>query len=329
MHGLRGIGLGRPCRGGARGVRPCNGLGGWSVAEQVYPGRAGKRPSAELCSRLVHNELVVSRTLRRPAFKELVDTSLLMRVARGTPGLNRCLMWLARRYPENSIVTIRSGLARGLLWRRHHRYVSAYWLGYYELEIQRALKQHLRHGDRFFDVGGNAGFFTLVAARLVGPGGAVVAFEPLPESAASIREQVALNNLPWCRTIQEAISDQPGSASFAYDQPGSSIAHLGQAATTEQAIEVKVTTLDEACRRYGEPQMLKLDIEGAETRALAGARQLLSEVKPTWLVELHGPGCERAVPRMLQEAGYRLSDLSGTALDGKARLPRHILAKIH
>src|SRR5437667_8053089 len=117
------------------------------------------------------------------------------------PVVGSALRRIARRYPEGSVVEIRSGAAAGYRWKRHHRYVNGYWLGHYELEIQDLLKQELESGDTFFDVGANAGFFTLVAAKLVGQSGRCVAFDPSPENDQSIREQLELNRLSNCISV--------------------------------------------------------------------------------------------------------------------------------
>src|SRR5690349_4263474 len=98
----------------------------------------------------------------------------------------RYLRWRANRYKEGSIVRIKHGYAAGFLWVRSHRYVNGYWIGHYELSIQRAITTLLKQGDTFWDLGANAGFFTLVAARLVGFEGKCVAFEPEPINYATI-----------------------------------------------------------------------------------------------------------------------------------------------
>src|SRR5216683_2563800 len=112
------------------------------------------------------------------------------------PLIGPALRRMARRFPEGSVVRIHTGLAAGLNWRRHHRYVGGYWIGNYELDVQHALKRLLRPGDVFYDIGANAGFFSLLATKLVGPTGRVVSFEPLPENVQSIREQMELNPAP-------------------------------------------------------------------------------------------------------------------------------------
>ncbi len=57
---------------------------------------------------------------------------------------------------------------------------SAFILGNHEPEVQELLESVLRPGMTYYDVGANVGFFAIIAARLVGPSGHVVCFEPLP-----------------------------------------------------------------------------------------------------------------------------------------------------
>jgi hypothetical protein len=83
---------------------------------------------------------------------------------------------------------IRSGVAAGML-KRSRNYVNGYWLGHYELGIQELLKQELKPARLFMMWGPMRGFH-LVAAKLVGPTGKCVAFDPSPEMTG-IREQQA------------------------------------------------------------------------------------------------------------------------------------------
>jgi FkbM family methyltransferase len=248
--------------------------------------------------------------------------------ARKVPVLSHALRWCAGQYEENSVVRIKRGCAAGLLWRRHHRYINGYWLGSYEMPIQKALCRELRPGETFFDIGANAGFFTLIAAKLVGLQGRCIAFDPAPSNCDAIREQINANSLNHCCTvIQEAISDRDGTASFSFAVPGSPMGHLGAGAKGECEMLVKTLTLDRACERLGKPDFIKIDIEGAEGTALAAARETLGNIRPRFLIELHGAECERQVRRVLTEANYRLLELSGRPIGSGAPLPHHVIAK--
>ena len=244
------------------------------------------------------------------------------------PGIGRGLRWMARRYPEGSVVTIRHGVAAGLSWKRHHRYVNGYWIGHYELAIQQALERELEPGQTFYDIGANAGFFSLVGARCVGPAGRVVAFDPSPDNLASVEEQVRLNRLEnVIRWSGEAVGDHEGKAVFAYTAPGDATGHLGEAQAGEWAIEVAVTTVDCAARRFGPPDFIKVDVEGFEAQVLEGARGILRTVRPGWLLEIHGPQQAGAVRELLTGFGYRFYEVDGRPVLEGNELPHHVIAR--
>lgn len=253
----------------------------------------------------------------------MLKAELLSSVAR-LPVLGPLLRRLARRYPEGSIVAIRSGPAAGLLWRRHRRFINAYWAGTYELPVQKALARTLRPGATFFDVGASAGFFTVLGARLVGERGKVVAIEPFPANAAVVREQFALNGFDARAVVEEvALTDVEGEARFLVPEHGSG--KLLPVDTQATTIATKTTTLDALCRRHGQPDVVKMDVEGAEGAALRGGSELLRDGHATFIVELHGEEAPRQVQSILSQHGYTLYDLDGRPAE-PAKLPARILA---
>jgi FkbM family methyltransferase len=256
-----------------------------------------------------------------------MDPSRLLVVAGKIPLLRRVLRSFARGYREDSVTTIRSGIAAGYRWRRHRRYVNGYWLGQYELPIQHAMRHELKAGEVFYDVGANAGFFSLVAARLVGKGGRCIAFDPWPSNYQSIREQFALNSLDNCVAVGQAVGQADGKATFSSPDSATNTAHLGPSAPGEISIEVEVITLDTARKLYGSPSFIKIDIEGAEVEALRGAATMLIEDRPRFLIEVHTPACEAGVKQILESAGYSLSQLDGKVVDPASPLPKHVLAR--
>src|SRR5689334_16841588 len=109
-----------------------------------------------------------------------------------------------RMLPSAAIVTVRSGLNRGAKWIVGAS-THACWLGHYETEKQAALSRILREGGQFWDVGANAGFYSLAAARIVGPKGRVLALEPLAENVLNITRHLMLNNVDNVVLVQAVV----------------------------------------------------------------------------------------------------------------------------
>jgi len=243
------------------------------------------------------------------------------------PLLGSSLRKIARRYPEGSVVTIGAGSLAGARWKRSHRYVSGYWLGQYELSIQECLVRELRPGDVFYDVGANAGFFTLLGSRCVGPAGKVFSFEPLPENARSIQSQLDLNGVENCTLVEAAVTDHTGHVEFAEGRD-TSTAHIRGATTQESrgaATSVSAVSLDDFVREAPEPDFIKMDIEGAELMALKGACELLgSEKPPKMMIEFHGEHLIEQGCAMLKEFGYTFWSLTGKAFE-TCQDERHVL----
>lgn len=128
-------------------------------------------------------------------------------------GLYRWLM--AFKYRDGTLVTIPRGPAVGYKWRHYQVYQPWMAMGMYEPHVAWFIHDQLKPGDVFYDIGANAGYFTLVAARAVGYQGRVIAFDPVPQNARTIQEQIDLNNLgTYCQVEPLAISDTSGVASF-------------------------------------------------------------------------------------------------------------------
>jgi FkbM family methyltransferase len=148
-----------------------------------------------------------------------------------------------------------------------------------EPEVRGLLEQHLQTGGTFVDAGANIGFYSVLAARLVGPQGTVFAFEMMPDTAAILRRHVALNDCQQVTIVERALSARSGETVNASVEPGKH----GQAsivtdseATARVAIAVETVTLDDALVGVGRIDLLKMDLEGAEYLALCGATRVLA-----------------------------------------------------
>lgn len=203
-------------------------------------------------------------------------------------------------------VEVQRGPGRGLSILVYPRYDLEYVRGDHESWMQDQLSSWLGRGEVFFDVGAHLGFFSLVAARLVGPSGAVLAFEPDPDNFARLQANIARNNTYWVRPYSLAVSDRRGTTLFARNSAACSGMQgrmlAGEAVTGEDILTVQAVTLDDHYDlRSG---VVKVDVEGGELLVLKGAKRLLAEGSLRWLVEAHSGELETEVVEVLREAGY-------------------------
>lgn len=212
-----------------------------------------------------------------------------------------------RLVPRRSVVRVRSGINCGLLWVVGSG-VHGCWLGHYEQDKQEAIRRYLSPGMHVFDIGANAGFYTLASARLVGPSGRVWAFEPYAENVRNLLRHVELNVLGNVSVVQAAVSSGVGISGF-------SIARNNSMGSISDASTYLVPTLsvDEFCRQWGvaAPDVMKIDVEGTEAQVLEGARGALSQRRTVIFLALHGPEQERRCIASLDALGYHLAYLDG------------------
>lgn len=188
------------------------------------------------------------------------------------------------------------------------------WIGTYERDTQKRLRRLLAPGNTFYDVGGNAGFFTLFGAHCVGPAGRVVAFEPNRANVAALRRHVALNGLDNVEIIEAAVSDSDGTAEFVMEESLeqghlTSLGHPADLGAGKQAVRIPTVSLDSlvASGRVRPPDVMKIDVEGAEFLVLQGARETLQKYRPSLVIEFHNPDMDRRCPEFLLGLGYEVT----------------------
>jgi FkbM family methyltransferase len=183
-------------------------------------------------------------------------------------------------------------------------------LGTAEPEVQEAIAGRLKTGDVFFDLGANVGFYTLLGARAVGQSGTVVAVEPQPKAVERLRHNLALNSLTNVSVVAAAVAEVSGDGELALSLDGvlEWAGLLDGDWPAEKRVTVSITTIDELSEGVAPPTLIKLDVEGAEVRALAGAERTLRASRPVIVCEAHGTGSD--VAAVLEQAGYEVSSLS-------------------
>jgi FkbM family methyltransferase len=219
--------------------------------------------------------------------------------------------------PDNLAVPILSGPARGMRWITGSA-THACWLGTYEKDRQRRILEVLHTGDCFLDIGANAGFYSMLASRIVGADGQVHAFEPFPGNVAYLNRHVELNRLANVSVWPIALSDGPERTMSFDTSINSCCGKLQAELSRHDGIKVDVASLDTLWERGTFPQasVIKIDVEGAEFSVLQGGRNMLNECRPVILLAGHGTAVQEQCCELLEGWGYRLQIDRDGLVDG-------------
>jgi FkbM family methyltransferase len=185
---------------------------------------------------------------------------------------------------------IQKGPARGLRFQGGNSAVG-FLLGTHDSDVQHLLARLLHPGMTCYDIGANVGFTAVLAARCVGETGRVICFEPLPDNAALIRVNADLNGFRHVQAYQVALGEIDGEAEFRLSRSPTwgRLADAGETPAECGSTRVSVRRLDAlvAAESLPPPQVIKMDVEGAEAGVLAGGRGLLERARPVLVIEVH------------------------------------------
>jgi FkbM family methyltransferase len=221
--------------------------------------------------------------------------------------------------------TIRTGVGAGLRFNAGGANVG-YVFGTTEPLVQRLLASRLRPGGVVFDIGANVGFFTVIAARLVGPEGRIFAFEPLPEAIPILRRNAALNGMSSVEVIEAAVGAADGQGTLRIPDLLLGARLDDSASDGDRQVVVQITSIDSALAR-GEivpPDFVKIDAEGAEGDVLRGMAKTIRAHRPEILCELHETAA--IVLPLLESFGYAVDYVEPDAKPGAEYWACHIFA---
>ncbi len=239
-----------------------------------------------------------------------------MRGAPGTVGkaalAGRVLNPWLREHPRRRVVRVRSGDRFAVdtedLIQRY-----LYLFGVWEPHLTAWLRRRLRPGDAFVDVGANIGVFSVLASRLVGDAGRVVAIEASPVLHRRLAQHVRLNACANVRAVNAAVSDSRGTLTFVlassrntgansivpYDGPAESTFEIGARPLPELLEPAEVANA----------RVIKIDVEGAEGGVVRGLAPMLRGLRPD--VEI----CVEVTPERMARLGDRVDDLLAVMRD--------------
>lgn len=184
------------------------------------------------------------------------------------------------------------------------------WLGFNEPRLLSRWKELIAPGDTVLDVGAHIGVYSLLA--LQEPATRVHAFEPFPDNVTRLKRHGESNDVgSRLEVIPGAVSDTNGTDTLQVATEGRQHTLRKEANSGQEHISVETLTLDTYCMEEGvRPDVVKIDVEGAAGRVLAGAESTVAAAETTWIVELHGATERTAVRDAFPDSDYERSWVS-------------------
>lgn len=184
-----------------------------------------------------------------------------------------------------------------------------------ERDVVESLLSDVRESDVVYDIGANIGTHTCFVGKRLRDG-TVVAFEPMPTNAVRLRHNLSAN-VPAGRWVvaELALSNDDGRGALAVESRSYGEGKHALSRNGELDIEVRRGETLVESGRYPAPDILKIDVEGAELKVLEGFGDLLSEVRVVY-AELHhdlsaGYGTStQEIEAYLRDRGFEVDRLS-------------------
>lgn len=227
-----------------------------------------------------------------------------------SPIQHKISLILKKIVPKSLILPIIEGPLKGKKWIVNSSNL-AYFLGNFENNQMNIVKKFLHAGDTFYDIGANVGIYTLLASERVGNKGIVVAFEPLPANVKILDKHVKMNRCTNVKVIECALSNISGTSMF-FEHPDNTMGFLSK----DGNIEVRTTILDSILSdgTTPPPNLIKIDVEGAESKVLLGGLEVLKTYDPILLISLHSDKQREDCIKLLQDLGYFIEPIDNTDL---------------
>ena len=252
---------------------------------------------------------------------------------RRTPVVAPIQRWLFRRFVTGSFDhLVNAGPAAGRWFPVTLPDDKLIWTGTYELRLAEAIRRAVTTGAVCLDIGAYRGFLAGVMARA--GASSVHLFEPNPSNQPRLRRLAELNaDLPL-RLHCLALGTRPGTAEFRLvtDATMGRLASSTFAPDTAESgrIRVQVESIDHLVSTgvLPLPDIVKVDVEGAEEEVLIGAEATFTQCRPVWFIEAHTPALAKRCGERLESHGYevRCLETSGTVHDAHLPSVSHLVA---
>jgi FkbM family methyltransferase len=163
-------------------------------------------------------------------------------------------------------------------------------LGVWEKQETEIIKKIVNQGDVVLDIGANIGYFTLLFSRLVGPSGKVYSFEPEPENFSLLKKNVELNNYKNIILIQKAVSNENRKIKLFLSMNNEGDHQIYDSGENRNFIEIDSIRLDDYFKNFEKKiNFIKMDIQGAECKAIEGMQNILEKNNQLKLITEYWP----------------------------------------
>jgi FkbM family methyltransferase len=218
---------------------------------------------------------------------------------------------ILKRIFFNKILQVRSKSLNGLKLRVNHLINGAIFIEDYEPDKQTAIKLLMPEAGIFFDIGANVGLHSYFVAKHF-PKAKIHSFEPLPDNLDYLAETLQNNQITSISIVPAAVGSASGESFF--DISNSNF--KGNLSKTQTSLKVKLIALDDFIDEHVLfPDLIKIDVEGAECDVLKGAQKSIEATHPTFIIELHTPEQDLLVAGFLVTLGYWLFRINPKAAE--------------
>jgi len=174
-------------------------------------------------------------------------------------------------------------------------------------EKHETLASHLlRHkkGVLFVDIGANYGYYSFLLYRNFDN---ILAIEPHPKNIAIINTIKQKMGYKKITILPFAVNDKNGGAKLYLSSHSSYHSLFRQEAVPQldKTLIVKTITLNSLLKKFNKVDLIKLDVEGAEWKVLAGAKNVMYKIS-TWLIELHDATRKNELEKLMKSRGYKV-----------------------
>jgi len=196
-------------------------------------------------------------------------------------------------------------------------------------------KKEIKSGQTVLDIGANIGYYTLIAAKLVGPRGRVYAFEPDPDNFSLLKKNFESNGYANVIPVNLAVSDTTKTARLFLNKTNKGDHRLYDSQDNRSSISVQTIKLDDFFKKLDKKiNFIKMDIQGSEAGALEGLKLLIRKNPGVKLITEFWPyGINRAgysplrYLRTLKKIGFKLWEISEKEKTMLPAQPENILKR--